>query len=282
MKEIIRVKTAGFCFGVKRAVKLAEDTGDKFKGKKIYTFGELIHNRDVVNDLENKGIKITENSNVKNSVVILRSHGIEKNILENLEKNKNIIIDATCPYVKKIHKSVEKLNDEGYFIVIIGDKEHPEVKAIASYSKEDNFKIISSEKEIDINFFKKKGKIGIVAQTTQSLENFLNICKKIITLKKEFKIYNTICDSTSIRQKETIEVAKKVDCMIVVGGKNSANTKRLYEISKELLSNVYHIENKDELDLNLLKNFNKIGVTAGASTPEEIIEGVIQKIRGLK
>ncbi len=279
--EIIKVESAGFCFGVKRAVKKAIEASEKFKGSKIYTIGPIIHNNDVVRDLEERGVEVAKNFNIKNSVVILRSHGVEKDILEKLKKNNNIIIDAICPYVKKIHKCVEELKKENYFIVIIGDKNHPEVKAIASYAGESFYKIISNENEIN-DFFKDIKKIGIVAQTTQSVENYLNICNKLLVNKGEFRIFNTICDSTSIRQKETIEVAKQVDCMIVIGGKHSANTKRLFELSKEILDNVYFIESEKDLDLNLIKNKQKIGITAGASTPENIIEGVVEKIRGLK
>ncbi len=279
--EIIKVKSAGFCFGVKRAVKKALEASEKYKGSKIYTIGPIIHNNNVVKDLEKRGVKVTENYNLRNSVVILRSHGVEKDILEKLKENNNIIVDAICPYVKKIHKCVEELKKENYFIVIIGDKNHPEVKAIASYAGESFYKIISNKSEVN-DFFKDIKKIGIVAQTTQSVENYLNICNRLLVNKSEFRIFNTICDSTSIRQKETIEVAKKVDCMIVIGGKHSANTKRLYEISKEILNDVYHIENVEDLDLNWFRNKQKIGITAGASTPENIIEGVVEKIRGLK
>ncbi len=279
--EIIKVESAGFCFGVKRAVKKAIEASEKFKGSKIYTIGPIIHNNDVVRDLEKRGVEVAKNFNIKNSVVILRSHGVEKDILEKLKKNNNIIIDAICPYVKKIHKCVEELKKENYFIVIIGDKNHPEVKAIASYAGESFYKIISNENEIN-DFFKDIKKIGIVAQTTQSVENYLNICNKLLVNKGEFRIFNTICDSTLIRQKETIEVAKQVDCMIVIGGKHSANTKRLFELSKEILDNVYFIESEKDLDLDLIKNKQKIGITAGASTPENIIKGVVEKIRGLK
>ena len=279
--EIIRVKSAGFCFGVKRAVKIALETAEKYKNRKIYTIGPIIHNRDVVKELEKKGVKASESVNIRDSVVILRSHGVEKENLVKLKENNNIIIDAVCPYVKKIHKCVEDLKKDDYFLVIIGDKEHPEVKAIVSYAGDSNYKVVSNSEEID-GTFKKLKKIGIVAQTTQSLENYLNICMKILSLKAEFKIFNTICDSTSIRQKETVEVAKKVDCMIVIGGKHSANTRRLFELSKEILDKVYYIENENDLNLEILKGKKRIGITAGASTPQNIIEGVVKKIRGLK
>ncbi len=279
--EIIKVKSAGFCFGVKRAVKIALETAEKYKNRNIYTLGPIIHNRDVVKELEIKGIHVTESTNIKDSVIILRSHGVEKDILEKLKKNNNIIVDAICPYVKKIHNCVVELRNKKYFIVIIGDKQHPEVKAIASYADKNLHKIVSEKKEID-NTLKKIKKIGVVAQTTQSLENYLKICTKLLEFKAEFRIFNTICDSTSIRQNETVDVAKKVDCMIVIGGKHSANTRRLYELSKEILKDVYHIENEKDLNLEWLKNKKKVGITAGASTPDYIIKGVVEKIRGLK
>ncbi len=280
--EIVKVKSAGFCFGVKRAVRIALETVEKYKNKAIYTIGPIIHNKDVVRDLNDVGIKVSESANIKNSIVILRSHGVEKEILEKLKENNNIIIDATCPYVKKIHECVEKLKNEKYFIIIIGDGNHPEVKAISSYAENGKFKIVSSLIDLDDLNLKKIKKIGIVAQTTQDIENFLSICSEILKNKAEIRIFNTICDSTSIRQEETIETAKQVDCMIVIGGKHSANTKRLYKLAKEVLEDTYHIENEKELDLEWIKNKNKVGVTAGASTPENIINKVIEKIRGLK
>ncbi len=280
--EIVKVKSAGFCFGVKRAVRIALETVEKYKSKAIYTLGPIIHNKDVVKDLNDRGIKVSDDANIKNSIVILRSHGVEKKILEELKENNNIIIDATCPYVKKIHECVKKLKNEKYFIIIIGDGNHPEVKAISSYAENGKFKIVSSLIDLNDLNLKKIKKIGIVAQTTQDIENFLSICSEILKNKAEIRIFNTICDSTSIRQKETIEVAKKVDSMIVIGGKHSANTRRLYKLAKEVLEDTYHIENEKELELDWIKNKNKVGITAGASTPENVIEKVLEKIRGLK
>lgn len=279
--EIIRVKSAGFCFGVKRAVNKALEIAEKYKGEKIYTIGPIIHNNDVVRELEEKGVKVAKSLDIDNSIVILRSHGVEKNILKELKRRNNKIVDAICPYVKKIHSCVNKLKKEKYFIVIIGDMEHPEVKAIASYAENGNYTIVNSSEDIDESF-KRFKKIGIVAQTTQSLKNYLNICSRLLPIKAEFRIFNTICNSTSVRQEETIEVAKRVDCMIVIGGRHSANTRRLYNLSKDVVPETYHIENEKELDLNWIMGKKKIGITAGASTPEKIINKVIEKIRGLK
>ncbi len=281
MREFIKVKSAGFCFGVKRAVKLALKIAEKYNNKPIYTLGPIIHNKDVVDELKNKGIQVAENSDIKNSVVILRSHGVEKNVFEKLEKNNNIIIDAICPFVKKIHDCVNLLKKEDFFLVIIGDKEHPEVRAISSYADNGKYIVVSNVDEIKNKKLNYK-KIGIVAQTTQSLENFLNICNELLKNKSEFRIFNTICDSTSIRQQETIEVAKKVDIMIVIGGKHSANTTRLAQLSKKILKDTYHIENEKEIEENWFKNKKKVGITAGASTPDYVIEKVIKKIRGIK
>ncbi len=280
-KEIIKVKSAGFCFGVKRAIKIALGTAKKYKGEKIFTLGPIIHNNDVVDDLKKKGIFPVENFNLKDSIIILRSHGVEKDVLENLKKNSNILIDATCPYVKKIHDCVKKLDKEGYYVIIIGDRAHPEVKAISSYCSNGNFCVIQNKEELK-NLKVKKRKIGVVAQTTQSIENFIEICTQLLNRKAEIRIFNTICNSTSIRQNETINVAKKVDVMIVIGGKHSANTKRLAELSRKYCKNTYHIENVKELNFEWLENKDKIGITAGASTPDYIIDEVIEKIRGLK
>lgn len=279
--EIIRVQSAGFCFGVKRAIRLAKEVADKYQDKNIYTFGPIIHNNDVVRELENKGIRIADNPEVKESVIILRSHGIEKQILEKLKKNRNIIIDATCPFVKKIHKCVELLTKENYFVVIIGDRGHPEVKGIKSYAEEGNYIIIENKKEIE-NMEINKRKLGVVVQTTQETENYLNICDELLKIKGEIRIFNTICDSTSIRQMETMEVAKKSDIMIVIGGKHSANTRRLVEISKLYCREVYHVENEKELKEDWFKNKKVVGVTGGASTPDYIIDKVIEKIRRIK
>ncbi len=282
--KIIIVKSGGFCFGVKRAVETALDTAEKFKNKKIYTIGQIIHNNDIVEKLKEKHIfpvKLNKVFEIKDSVVILRSHGVEKEFIDVLNKNKNIIIDAICPFVKKIHQIVDKLVKEKYFIIIVGDNDHPEVKAIYSFTNKKRALIVSSPESNELNqhvFKKNIKKIGIVAQTTQDFKNFSEICKKLLDIKGEIRIFNTICNATSKRQEETIEVAKKVDLMIVIGGKHSANTTRLKELSEKYSKKVFHIENKYELDKNWFKDVKNVGITAGASTPDFVINEVIKKI----
>ncbi len=282
--EIKLVKSAGFCFGVERAIDLAVESSKKYNNKKIFTIGHIIHNNDVVNYLEKRQVEaITpeEAVNIKDSVVILRSHGVEKELLETVKKNNNIIVDAICPYVKKIHKYVDKLKNENYFVIIVGDKGHPEVNAIYSFSDKDNSIIIADEKDHEfIKIFEKKiKKIGIVAQTTQEFDNFEKICKRLLPLKIELRIFNTICDATSKRQKESIEVAKESDIMIVIGGKHSANTKRLKEICEKIQPDTYHIENEKELEKKWFDNKKTVGITAGASTPSTIIDNVLKAIK---
>ncbi len=275
------VKSAGFCFGVKRAVKIAVASFENHKDKAIYTLGQIIHNNDVVNKLKEKGIIPIEDekkvSDIKNSVVILRSHGVKKNILEKLKENNNTIVDAICPFVKKIHNHVEMLTSERYFVVIIGDKNHPEVAAISSFADKENSIVVSRFDEI--KQIGKKEKIGVVVQTTQELENFLKITEELLKNKGEIRIFNSICNATSRRQKESVETAKDVNVMIVVGGKHSANTKRLYEICKNINPSTYHIENAMEIEYDWFKNKNSVGITAGASTPDYVIEEVVRTIR---
>jgi len=283
--EIKLVKSGGFCFGVKRAVDVALKSADEYKNKNIFTIGHIIHNNDIVKKLEERNIlhvKLEDVSKIKESVVILRSHGVEKHLIELLKKNHNIIIDAICPFVKKIHEIVEKLVNEKYFVIIIGDNGHPEVKAIYSFTNKKESLIVSSpESEEFIDFLQKKNKrkIGVVAQTTQYFKNFKEICEKLIKIKGEIRVFNTICDATSKRQKETVDIAKKVDIMIVIGGKHSANTTRLKELSMKYLDSVYHIENKDELQKKWFKNKKTVGITAGASTPQFVIDEVIATVK---
>ena len=282
--EIKTVKSAGFCFGVKRAVNLAVESLKSCADKKIYTMGQIIHNNDVVNCLQKKGIEpITDESgilNIKNSIVILRSHGVEKDILNKLHLNNNIIIDAICPFVKKIHNYVTMLTSENYFVVIIGDKNHPEVVAISSFADKENSAIISNVNEL--KNMKKKNKIGVVAQTTQDIKNFLEITSELLKNKGEIRIFNSICDATSKRQIESVEMAKEADIMIVIGGKHSANTKRLYEICKVVNSDTFHIENKSELKADWFTDTEVVGITAGASTPDNVIKEVVQEIERIK
>ncbi len=278
--EIIIAKHAGFCFGVRRAVNIAERAVEDIKNGPIYTDGPIIHNPQEVNRLKERGvIPGTFEEFKEGSTVIIRSHGIPPD-RERALKNKGLnIIDATCPYVKAVHEAVTKLVKEGYFVVIIGEKNHPEVIGAYGYLKDAGGEGIIVETLEDIELVKDKEKVGVVSQTTQHEEFFKKIVGEIAIWIKELKIINTICNATSERQEGVYELAPKVDVMIVVGGKNSGNTRRLYNIAKSLNERSYHIETADELEEEWFKGANKVGITAGASTPDWIIESVRKRIK---
>ncbi len=278
--EIIIAKHAGFCFGVRRAVNIAERAVEDIKNGPIYTDGPIIHNPQEVNRLKERGvIPGTFEEFKEGSTVIIRSHGIPPD-RERALKDKGLnIIDATCPYVKAVHEAVTKLVKEGYFVVIIGEKNHPEVIGAYGYLKDAGGEGIIVETLEDIELVKDKEKVGVVSQTTQHEEFFKRIVGEISAWVKELKIINTICNATSERQEGVYELAPQVDVMIVVGGKNSGNTRRLYNIAKSLNERSYHIETADELEEDWFKGANKVGITAGASTPDWIIESVRKRIK---
>lgn len=278
MKEVILAQKAGFCFGVKRAVEMALSTQKKHN-KKIYTLGELIHNNDVVRKLKGNDIYPIETCDVeklkKNDVILIRSHGISKKIYDMLLSKELIVVDATCPFVSKIHEKVKKYSKLGYDIVIVGDKSHPEVIGINGWC--DNKAVISKQGEGLENI---GSKVCIVSQTTEKAENWEKVLSKIKDEKREVLCFNTICSATSERQGIANELSKKVDFMVVIGGKQSSNTTKLYEICKVNCKNTVHVENSGEIPDAILKSKNsvKIGVTAGASTPDWIIEEAINKM----
>jgi small subunit ribosomal protein S1 len=278
--EILIAKNAGFCFGVQNAMNKA-NTASNEDGK-VFTYGPIIHNKQVVENLKSQGIDvINEISEAKEEDrIIIRSHGISKNEYDMLLDKKANIIDATCPYVKYIHDTVEKKCNEGYKIIIIGDPNHPEVKGINGWCS-NNALIINGEQDID-NISNNLGKICVVAQTTYNQEKWYSFSCRLLKLAKEIVVFNTICNSTEMRQKETLELSKEVDVMIVVGGKESSNTRKLYEICKENCTKTIFIETADELNLDELKGANKVGITAGASTPEYAIEDLVNKIKTIE
>lgn len=277
--EIFVAKSAGFCFGVQNAVKKAEDTAKS--GVSAVTLGPIIHNKQVVEHLLSKGVGVASDSSCINEGdrVIIRSHGVSKEEYNELLKKNAEIIDATCPYVKNIHKIVGEKYNSGYKIIIIGDSEHPEVKGINGWC--DNSAIIlDNTNDIDkipmgIN------KVCIVSQTTYNQEKWYEIVCKLLNVSKEILIFNTICSATEVRQKEAMELSKQVDAMIVIGGKESSNTRKLYEICKDNCPVTLFVETAEELDLNLLNGANKVGITAGASTPEYVIKEVVNKIESV-
>ncbi|ACD48492.1 4-hydroxy-3-methylbut-2-enyl diphosphate reductase [Helicobacter pylori] len=270
--EIKMAKDYGFCFGVKRAIQIAE------KNQNSLIFGSLIHNAKEINRLEkNFNVKIEEDPKKipKNKSVIIRTHGIPKQDLEYL-KNKGVkITDATCPYVIKPQQIVESMSKEGYQIVLFGDINHPEVKGVISYATNQALVINSLE---ELQEKKLQRKVALVSQTTKQTPQLLQIASYLVERCTEVRIFNTICNATSYNQKAALDLSKEVDIMIVVGGKTSSNTKQLLSIAKQHCEDSYLVEDENELELAWFKNKKLCGITAGASTPDWIIENVKQKI----
>lgn len=280
--EIVLGKTAGFCYGVRNAVQKAEDKLKKHEN--ISCLGELVHNGQVIRKLEKLGLKIVERVEDSSNKVIIRAHGIAKEIYHKAKKLNIEIFDFTCPNVLKIHKIADEHASKGYYIFLIGGKNHPESLGTISFCGKDSY-LIETKEEIDeaIKSFKASNikKLLIIVQTTFSLEKFntyVDEIKQKIDEDIELQVKNTICNATKIRQEETCEISKKVQCMIIIGGKNSSNTKKLYDIAKENCENTMIVETKDELDAKAIKQFEKIGIMAGASTPDDSIEDVIKAI----
>ncbi len=275
MTRIIVTENAGFCFGVERATKIAFDASRK-SGTPIYTLGPIIHNPHVVKELEKKGVVAKSGlDDIEEGTVIIRSHGVTSDVMEEVKRNALEVLDATCPFVKKAQKNAEKLSREGYTVLIVGDDRHPEVQGIVSYVKGDVYVAGSVE---DVKKLPAVKRLGIVAQTTQSRENFDAIVDACMEKAEDIKICNTICDATQLRQDESVELAGKVDCMIVIGGYNSANTKRLAALCIEMQPNTHHIESADDLDEAWFAGSERVGITAGASTPSAVIEEVRKRV----
>lgn len=275
--KVILAKQAGFCFGVKRATQIAFEAAGK--DQKTYTLGPIIHSPQVVGKLEELGIRALGSlAGLEEGTIIIRSHGVEqKEITEAQQKNLDII-DATCPFVKKAQDHVKSLSDAGYSVVVVGDADHPEVQGIVSYGGEKVFVVASGD---DVKKLPKMNKIGVVAQTTQSFENLRNVVSECLLRGGEIRVYNTICDATAVRQEEAKELAGRVGCMLVIGGFNSANTRRLLEVCAEIQPRTYHIETASEINPVWFEGVEQVGVTAGASTPKWIIDEVMNKIEQL-
>lgn len=282
--EITIGKTAGFCFGVKRAVEISTEKVEKEKSQ-IYCLGELVHNNEVIKDLQEKGLKFIESIEEvidDKAKVIVRSHGIEKEIYEKAHKKGIELIDCTCPKVLKIHELAEEYQKKGYYIFLIGVANHPETIGTMSYCGKNKSLIVQKEdiEEAIKNLEKSKNKnVFIFAQTTFSIHKFEEIIKIIKSkLKKDIQITikNTICLTSEQKQKETEEISKQVDTMIIVGGKNSSNTKRLYDVAQKNCKNTILIQTKDELTKDIKDNSKKVGIMLGNSTPQKSIEEVIK------
>lgn len=272
--EIKVAKTAGFCFGVKRAMDMVYAQIGK---QHVHTYGPIIHNDEVVRELEQSNIfalnSIEELKQKKEGTIIIRSHGVNKEIYDIAEQNQLEVVDATCPFVRKIHKIVMEESKKGHEIIIIGNKNHPEVQGIKGWSVSEPT-IIESAKEMLSFVPKSQNKISIVSQTTFNYNKFQELVEIISKKGYDINVYNTICNATEERQLETRAIAKNVDAMIVIGGKHSSNTQKLYEISKKECDNTIYIQKNEDLKGLDFSNINSLGITAGASTPNKIIKEV--------
>ncbi|MBR6771420.1 MAG: 4-hydroxy-3-methylbut-2-enyl diphosphate reductase [Lachnospiraceae bacterium] len=279
--EVILAKSAGFCFGVEKAVETVYD--QLAQEKQIYTFGPIIHNEEVVRDLELRGVKVVEDiedlKKIGSGTVIIRSHGVSRQVVELIRRQGLECVDATCPFVKRIHKIVEKESSLGKQIIIVGNPGHPEVEGIQGWVCGTEAVVVESEEEAEKLVFK-EAEICIVAQTTFNYKKFKDIVE--IFLKKGYNnisVLNTICNATEERQTEARQIASQVASMIVIGGTHSSNTRKLYEICKEECENTHFIQTLDDLRLELPKAASPVGITAGASTPNNIIEEVQNYVR---
>ncbi len=274
--EIEIAQSYGFCFGVKRAIKIAEEHPGSS------TLGPLIHNNMEIERLKkdfNVSLATTLEDVKDGQATVIRTHGIPKNDLKRLREKGGEVIDATCPFVTKPQQIVEEMSAEGYDIVIFGDVNHPEIKGVMSYATGSVYAVLGLE---DLEKIHLKERVAVVAQTTRKIEEYNRIINYLIPRHKEVRVFNTICNATFENQDAARELAQKADVMIVIGGKQSSNTKQLYTICKQFCPDSYHIESKDELKKEWFEGKKRCGITAGASTPEWIIEEIIGKIREFK
>jgi 4-hydroxy-3-methylbut-2-enyl diphosphate reductase len=274
--DVIIAKHAGVCFGVKRAIDLAFTAARNY-GNHVYTIGPLIHNPQVVKQLREVGVIVKEGiEDIAEGTVIFRSHGVPRHLAEKAREKGLRIVDATCPFVKRAHGFARFLSRKGYLVVVVGDQSHPEVKSLKSYVEGEAMVVNSPGKLAN---WAGRRKVGVVAQTTQSLEKFREIVAICLEKAREVRVYNTICDATALRQREALDLAHKVDCIIVIGGHKSANTKRLAEICRRILGDTYHVETVEELNSSWFSGKGRIGIVGGASTPGWVIEEVVEGLR---
>ena len=280
--EVIVAKSAGFCFGVKRAVDTVYN--EIGSSDNIYTYGPIIHNEEVVRDLESKGVKVIgENdrlSDFSKGTVIIRSHGVGESVYNELEKCGHKIVDATCPFVKKIHNIVKEKSEAGYQVVVIGNRNHPEVVGITRWCDAKKPAITIENREEAENFHVNSSeKICIVSQTTFNLNKFNELVEILQKKGYYINVVNTICNATEVRQTEAKKIAQDSDAVIVIGGLSSSNTQKLFEICRRECDNTQYIQTLNDLDVDSLRNVKRVGITAGASTPNNIIEEVQNNVR---
>lgn len=281
--KIELARTAGFCFGVKRAVDTVYEQVEKNGTKKIYTYGPIIHNEEVIRDMERRGVHVlnslSELGTLKEGIVIIRSHGVPKQVYDLLEDKGISYVDATCPYVKKIHRIVREESHSGAHIIIIGNAEHPEVEGIRGWADRPATVIQTAKEAEEFSLPDEKQKICIVSQTTFNYNKFKDIVEIIEKKGYDIIVLNTICNATKERQEEAYDIAKRAGAMIVIGDRRSSNTRKLFEICSNACADTYYIQTLDDLDMNQLRSVETVGITAGASTPNKIIEEVQNNVR---
>ncbi len=279
---VILAKSAGFCFGVKRAVDKVYEEAEKNQVP-VYTYGPIIHNEEVVNDLEKRGVHaILDTSELKDlqkGIVVIRSHGVEKGVYDTIKSEGFTVVDATCPFVLKIHRIVEEYSKKDYHIIIIGNDSHPEVEGIKGWSDPAKTTVLQTREEAEKLNFQIGEKGCIVSQTTFNYNKFQELVEIIQKKGYDIVVLNTICNATEERQTEAAEIASEVDTMIVIGGRHSSNTQKLFEICKKECENTYYIQTLDDLDMSVFQSIDNVGITAGASTPNKIIEEVQKNVR---
>jgi (E)-4-hydroxy-3-methyl-but-2-enyl pyrophosphate reductase len=275
--KIILSKKMGFCFGVKKSVKLAQNAL-KVRKNNLYMLGSIINNPQIIEYFIKKGVKITDNLDEvpEESTVISRAHGISPTMLKKAYQKKLSIVDTTCPYVRKVQKIARYLYEKEYFLVIYGDEKHPEVLSLLD-TIQNNALVINSIPDAEKITLKKK--IGFISQTTKNIYDFFKLSSTLLNRAEELRIFNTICKSTTERQKSVLELAEEADVILVIGGKESANTIRLAEIGKNQGVKTYHIETKNQLQYKWFHPEDKVGITSGASTPDWITNEVIDKLK---
>jgi len=278
--EIILAETAGFCFGVRRAVDTVYEQIQK--DEKIYTYGPIIHNEEVVRDLEEKGVTVVEDVDqlrgCSGGTVIIRSHGVSKDVYQKLQGYGLTIVDATCPFVKKIHNIVERESKAGKKIVIVGSRKHPEVQGIMGWSCTEPTVVEDAQETQELQA-EDGEKLCVVSQTTFNYKNFQELVEIFKKKGYDVNVVNTICNATEVRQTQARKIAKEVDVMIVIGGAHSSNTRKLYEICRKECDRTYYIQTLNDLDFQSSSNIQKVGITAGASTPNNLIEEVQNYVR---
>jgi len=274
--KILIAKSAGFCFGVKRATNMAFEAAEQHD--EICSLGPIIHSPQLVEKLEKQGVQVVRDVEglPEGAAVIVRSHGITFDELRQLTGREIEVVDATCPFVKNAQNYASQLSDEGYVVVIVGEAEHPEVQGIVSFARDCEVYVVADQQQAEK--LPRRRRIGVLAQTTQSLENFRQIIDTLLERCYELRVFNTICDATTVRQSEAREIAARADVVLVLGGFNSANTTRLAQICREIQPRTHHIETAGEIVPAWFAGAETVAITAGASTPQWIIEEAVQRV----